>query len=106
MKNHELSRRALLKGGGALAGLTVTQVTGPTKLFGQAGEQVLPWLDQPPPSPFPNNVGNNLKWEEITRLTPAHNFFFVAHYGVQRGLDQATWRIALGGLLARPQSLS
>ena len=35
MKNHDISRRALLKGGGALAGLTVTQVTGPTKLYGQ-----------------------------------------------------------------------
>ena len=57
MKNHDISRRALLKGGGALAGLTVTQVAGPTKLFGEAGEQVIPWLDQPPPSPFPNNVG-------------------------------------------------
>ena len=107
MKNHDISRRALLKGGGALAGLTVIQVTGPTKLFGQAGEQVLPWLDQPPPSPFPDNVGNNLKWEELdSRLTPAHNFFFVAHYGVQRGLDQATWRVALDGLVARSQSLT
>jgi DMSO/TMAO reductase YedYZ molybdopterin-dependent catalytic subunit len=107
MKNHDISRRALLKGGGALAGLTVTQVTGPTKLFGQAGEQVLPWLDQPPPSPFPDNVGNLMKWEELnSRLTPADNFFFVAHYGVQRGFDQATWRVALGGLVARSQSLT
>jgi hypothetical protein len=65
MKNRDISRRGLLKGGGALAGLTVTQVTGPTKLFGQAGEQVLPWLDQPAPSPSPSNFGNNLKWEEV-----------------------------------------
>jgi DMSO/TMAO reductase YedYZ molybdopterin-dependent catalytic subunit len=106
MKNHDISRRALLKGGGALAGLTVTQVTGPTKLFGEAGEQVLPWLDQPPPSPFPNNADKALKWEEITRFTPANNFFFVAHYGVPVGLDPATWRVALGGLVAHPRSLT
>jgi DMSO/TMAO reductase YedYZ molybdopterin-dependent catalytic subunit len=96
----------LLKGGGALAGLTVTQVTGPTKLFGQAGEQVIPWLDQPPPSPFPDFTDKNLKWEEITRFTPADNFFFVAHYGVPTALHEPTWRVALSGLVSRPQSLT
>lgn len=107
MKNHVISRRALLKGGAALAGVTMTQVAGPTRLFGQGGEQTLSWLDQPPPNPVPNITGNLLKWEELnSRLTPAHNFFFVAHYGVPTGLDDSTWRVELGGLVARPQSLT
>jgi DMSO/TMAO reductase YedYZ molybdopterin-dependent catalytic subunit len=107
MENRYISRRTLLKGGGALAGLTVTQLAGPVKLLAQTGEEVLPWLDQPPPNPVPNITGNLLKWEALdSRLTPAHNFFFVAHYGVPTGLDEATWRLAVGGLVARPRSLT
>jgi DMSO/TMAO reductase YedYZ molybdopterin-dependent catalytic subunit len=107
MQNQDISRRSLLKGGGAVAGLTVMQVAGPTKLFGQTNEEVVPWLDQPLPNPVPNITGNLLKWEALdSRLTPAHNFFWVAHYGVPTGLDEATWRIPVGGLVARPRSLT
>jgi hypothetical protein len=63
----EVSRRTLLKGGGAaLAGLTALQVAGPANAFpsdeedgndaqpdpsqslGRPGDVVIPWLDQPP----------------------------------------------------------
>src|SRR5262245_10817154 len=68
MEYQGLSRRTLLKGGSAaLAGLTVLRVAGPAPTFpGHSGEEVIPWLDQPPPGPFsPENVGNLLVWEGL-----------------------------------------
>jgi DMSO/TMAO reductase YedYZ molybdopterin-dependent catalytic subunit len=109
MENQDISRRTLLKGGGAaLAGLTMLRVAGPTQAFAQSGEEVLPWLDQPPPAPFPPaEGGNQLVWEELDSwLTPAHNFFYVNHYGPPPGLDDPNWRVEITGLVARPQSLT
>jgi hypothetical protein len=54
--NQDMSRRALLKGGGAaLAGLSALQAAGPAHAFpgGGFGEVVIPWLDQPPSRRFP-----------------------------------------------------
>src|SRR5688572_26250217 len=89
MKQGDVSRRTMLKGGGAaLAGITVMRVAGPAEAFPghsaqdeqipfddeqegssralqQSGGQVLPWEDQPPPVPFEGIVGNLLKWEEL-----------------------------------------
>ena len=106
MKQKHVSRRTMLKGGGAaLAGLTVMQVAGPAHAFpGQPGQdeqiawdddqsdspealrhpggQVIPWLDQPPPNPVPQITGNLLQWEALDSfLTPADKFFYVQHYG-------------------------
>jgi DMSO/TMAO reductase YedYZ molybdopterin-dependent catalytic subunit len=128
---HDLSRRAMLKGGGAaLAGLTVLQVSGPASAFpGHSGQdediawdsddadssdalrvvsgQVIPWLDQPAPNPIPANVGNLLTWEALDSWrTPTDDFFFVNHYGQPDGLDEGTWRVGIGGLVRRPQSLT
>jgi DMSO/TMAO reductase YedYZ molybdopterin-dependent catalytic subunit len=108
IKNPEISRRTLLKdGGAALAGLTVLRVAGPAHAFGQSGGEVIPWLDQPPPFPFPEFGGNVLKWEELDSwLTPTDNFHFVNHFGTPNGLDESTWRVGIAGLVARPQSLT
>jgi DMSO/TMAO reductase YedYZ molybdopterin-dependent catalytic subunit len=131
MKHTQVSRRSLLKGGGAaLAGLSVLRVAGPAHAFpGQSGqqdvvpweddepdpaealrhggEQVLPWLDQPAADPAPGIVGHLLQWEALDSwLTPADNFFFVAHHGVPENLDEATWRVGISGHVARPQSLT
>jgi DMSO/TMAO reductase YedYZ molybdopterin-dependent catalytic subunit len=109
MENQNISRRTLLKSGGsALAGLTVLSVAGPAQAFGSSpGEEVIPWLDQPPPFPFPEFGGNQLKWEELDSwLIPADNFHFVNHFGQPTGLDEATWRVDIAGLVARPQSLT
>ena len=79
MSNQDVSRRTLLKGGGAaLMGLTVLRVAGPVQAFPgdtrhrervpwdeepsdyaqtfvpPAG-QAIPWLDQPPPNPAPRD---------------------------------------------------
>lgn len=97
----------LKDGGAALAGLTVLRVAGPAQAFGPTGEEVVPWLDQPPQNPIPNITGNLLVWEELDSwLTPAHNFFYVMHFGLPDGLDEAAWRVDIGGLVVRPQSLT
>ena len=106
MRHRDVSRRTLLKGGGAaLAGLGVLRLAGPAHAFpGQLGQQktvplddylsdsaqtfvlpggqVIPWLDQPPANPVPQITGNLLQWEELDSfLTPAADFFYVQHYG-------------------------
>lgn len=107
MDNRNVSRRNFLKGGGVFAGLSVLRVAGPNHVLGQTGAEVLPWLDQPPPNPVPNVVGNLLRWESLeTRLTPANNFFTIAHYGIPPNLNDASWRVDIAGLVARPRSLS
>jgi DMSO/TMAO reductase YedYZ molybdopterin-dependent catalytic subunit len=108
VENQDISRRILLKGGGAaVAGLTMLQVTAPVPTFGQMGEEVIPWLDQPPP-PLPSDVNDNLQpWERLDSwLTPKERFFNVNHYGQPDALDETTWRIGITGLVARPQSLT
>ena len=123
----EVSRRTLLKGGGAaLAGLTVLQVAGPAHAFpsgeedgnddqpdpsqslGRPGDVVLPWLDQPPPFPAPDFGGSQLVWEELNSwLIPPEKFHFVTHYGIPTGLDNpAAWRVAVAGLVKHRLSLS
>jgi len=108
MKNQDISRRTLLKGGAStLAGLTVLRVAGLPQAFGDTGDEVIPWLDQPAPNPIPDNVGNLLEWEALDSwLTPTNKFFFVNHYGQPGGLDESTWRVEIGGLVAHPQSLT
>ena len=130
MEHRDVSRRTLLKGGGAaLAGLSL-QVAGPARGFqrdddreqhawdndqpdpsqslGQPGDVVIPWLDQPPPFPAPEFGGSQLVWEELDSwLTPPEKFHFVTHYGIPTGLDNsAAWRVAIAGLVRHRLSLS
>jgi DMSO/TMAO reductase YedYZ molybdopterin-dependent catalytic subunit len=109
MENQDISRRALLKGGGAaFAGFTALQVAGPTQAFGQFGEEVIPWIDQPPPPALPPAiVGNLLVWETLDSwFTTPSNFFYVRHFGQPDGLDESSWKVNVEGLVARPQSLT
>ena len=108
MANQEMSRRTLLKGGGAaFAGLTTVHVAGPAYAFpGHPGDEVIPWLDQPAPNPVPQIAQRQLIWEELDSwLTPADEFFIISHYNTPT-LDQATHRLDIAGLVARPQSLT
>ena len=109
MKNQDISRRTILKGSAAtLAELTVLQVSGLARAFGDSDEEVIPWLDQPGPFPIPPSlVGNPLDWEKLDSwLTPASDFFYVTHYGILQNLDPSTWRVDITGLVAHPQSLA
>jgi len=128
MATHPISRRGLLNAGGAVAGMSVLQVSGPAKALGAGGHDSIPWLhdhgdpretypgnpsdevvlweDQPPPFPPGQGVGNQQVWEELsTRLTPADDFFFVSHYG-HPVIDPTTWQLGIDGLVAHPRSLS
>jgi DMSO/TMAO reductase YedYZ molybdopterin-dependent catalytic subunit len=128
MSDSDLSRRALLKGGGAtLAGLSVIQIAGPGHAFpghdddedvapwdderadarddypGHAGDEVLWWDDQPGPSPPELYF---LVWEALSsRLIPNDQFFIVNHYD-QPALDPAAWRLVVDGLVDHPASFS
>ena len=108
MENADISRRTLLKGGGAaLTGLTTLRVTAPVQAFGQSGEEVIPWLDQPPRAPPSDANDNQLVWEKLNSwLTPTNQFFNVNHYGQPEGLDESTWHVDITGLVARPQTLT
>jgi DMSO/TMAO reductase YedYZ molybdopterin-dependent catalytic subunit len=101
-----MSRRTLLEGGGAaLAGLATLQVAGPAHAFpGGPDDTVLPWLDQPAPSPFPPQFVQ-LKWEELDSwLTPNDKFFVVYHFDAP-SLTAESYRLTITGLVSRPQSL-
>src|SRR4051812_29783027 len=108
MERAIISRRAMLKGGSAaVTGLTMMQVTARIPAFGQTGEEVIPWLDQPPPPPASDATDNLQPWERLdTWLTPRDRFFNVNHYGQPTSLDEFSWRVGITGLVARPQSLS
>jgi DMSO/TMAO reductase YedYZ molybdopterin-dependent catalytic subunit len=104
----DLARRAVLRqGGAAAAALAWHRWAGPAGAFpGRPGEEVLPWADQPAPNPVPEVVGNLPRWEQLDAyLTSADRFFTVAHYG-QPAVDPAAWRLEVGGLVARPRSLT
>jgi len=129
MKHRDVSRRTLLKDGGAvLAGLSL-QGAGqarfpseddrekdawdddqpdPSQSLGQPGDVVLPWLDQRPGSPPENIAGSQLVWEELDSwLIPPEKFHYVAHYGVPTsGLDAGSWHVGVSGLVANPLSLT
>lgn len=129
MSGPDVSRRTLLKGGGAaLAGVSVWQVAGSADAFpggddgddiafhddtpgefpGDPNAPVIRWLDQPAPIPPPaaGVVGNLLEWEALnSRVTPADNFFTVKHYDLPV-LDSATYQLNVDGLVAHPQALS
>ena len=54
MNEREISRRAMLKGSAALAALVALGFPlEALEVEAAAGEEILPWLDQPPPFPGP-----------------------------------------------------
>lgn len=128
MATSTITRRNLVKGGGALAGLTALQAPAAAAGGGGGGspvdwvrsgdldesypgrrhDVVIPWLDQPAPVPpgAEGAVGNLLEWESLsTRLTPADDFFTVKHYDLPV-LDPATWQVEVTGLVRRPLTLT
>jgi DMSO/TMAO reductase YedYZ molybdopterin-dependent catalytic subunit len=108
MTAHDLSRRDVLKGGAAaLAGLSVLRFAGPAHAFpGSADSEVIPWLDQPPPNPVPQVIVRQMDWERLdSYLTPPDQFFVIKHFN-QPVLNEQSWQLAVGGLVARSMNLS
>ena len=110
----DVSRRTLLKGGGAaLAGLslqaagrrTPCHMTTEQEQHEKTGgtmtsltrrnhwDSPAMWSSRgstsPRRSPFPDVAGSQLVWEELDSwLTPPEKFHFVTHYGIPSGLDE------------------
>ena len=88
MASQTVNRRGLLQAGGAAAGMSVLQISGPAQALAAEGrtrclgfvttgatrdlpggpaDDVLLWEDQPPPFPPGQGVGNQQVWEEVPR---------------------------------------
>ena len=106
MDKQEVSRRGLLKGSAALAGLAFFSPGLARAFQTQPGEAVIPWLDQPAENPVPEVAANLLVWEKLDSwTTPASNFFSVSHFGRQ-ALDANDWQLEITGLVNNPMTLT
>src|SRR4051794_19945101 len=103
-----LSRRDALRAG---AGLGLAALAGgfpelALAFPSQSGEEVVPWLDQPPPNAAPDIVGTQLVWEQLdSYLTPNDKFFTVHHYPVP-AIAADGWALKIDGLVTKAMSLS
>lgn len=100
-------RDIVIQGSAAVAGLAILHASRLAGAFpNRPGEQVIPWLDQPPENPVPEVVANQLAWENVDSwLTPNDKFFSVAHYN-RPDVDEKTWTLQIGGLVKRPLTLT
>jgi DMSO/TMAO reductase YedYZ molybdopterin-dependent catalytic subunit len=107
MTSRHVSRRGLMRGTAAFAGLAMLRFAVPAEAFpARPGETVVPWLDQPPPNPVPDVIGQQLDWEKLDSwITPADKHFWIAHYGQPRIAEQ-DWRLEVTGLVRQPLMLS
>jgi DMSO/TMAO reductase YedYZ molybdopterin-dependent catalytic subunit len=109
MEAGDVRRREFLVQGGAaaVAGLTLLHI--PVTAWGfpsRAGEEVVPWADQPPPHALPDVVPRQLRWEEFDSwLTPNDRFFLVGHYGFPT-IDARNWALNVTGLVRQPLTLT
>jgi DMSO/TMAO reductase YedYZ molybdopterin-dependent catalytic subunit len=104
----EIARREfVIQGSAALAGLTILQASRLAQAFpSRPGDDVIPWLDQPPENPVPEVVANQLKWEELDSwITPNERFFSVAHYN-RPTIDENGWTLRIDGLVKQPLTLT
>ena len=100
----ETSRREfVVQGSAALGGLTLINAPFLAQAFpSRKGEEVVPWLDQPPENPAPDAVRTLLRWEELDSwVTPNDEFFAVNHYNWPV-IDEQAWKLEVGGSVGRP----
>ena len=91
-----------------MAGLTLLHVTGPERAFGQSGAEVIPWLDQPATEPHPGRT-SGIYWNGSSSV-PGRRLPKTSSSSTTTAnpasLDEATWRLDIGGLVAHPRSLT
>src|SRR6266545_551258 len=106
-KRIHVSARVLTQAGAALAGLGLLNAPLAAHAFPlRAGEEVLPWLDQPAENPVPQVVANQLTWEDVDSwITPNEQFFSIAHYN-RPVLDANAWQLEIHGLVKHPLTLT
>ena len=110
MDGTDITRRAVLQGGAALAGLAALGVplAALAAPAAAAEYEVIPWLDQRPaaPPPPPDVADTQLVWEDLGgQITPNEKFFTVQHYG-RKVIAAPGWRLDIGGLVNQPLALS
>lgn len=107
MSSNDMSRRDLLLGSSGIVAATAlaSMPSFAQPASGGQGEQVIPWLDQPLPSPNPA-VANMNPWEKLDSwITPTERFFNVAHFD-RLQLKESDWRLEIGGLVKKPMTLT
>ena len=109
MQSNLLLRRDFLTyGSAALAGSALLRSSIARAFPARAGEEVVPWVDQPPsvPDAAKDVVQNLQKWEDLnTWVTPNERFFSVSHYG-RPVIDEKSFTLEIGGSVARPLRLT
>jgi DMSO/TMAO reductase YedYZ molybdopterin-dependent catalytic subunit len=106
MTSPEISRRTVLKGGAALAGISVLRMAGPTRAFQASTGEVIPWLDQAEENPVPEVIVQQLTWEELDDwITPNDQFFVIKHFNLPE-LTEADWGLEISGLVDTPTTLT
>jgi DMSO/TMAO reductase YedYZ molybdopterin-dependent catalytic subunit len=106
MDTHEISRRKLLwQGSAAFAGLALARSPWIAEAFpSRPGEEVIPWLDQPPANPSGGVVENLQRWEELSSwVTPNDKFFSVGHYN-KPVIDENYGALEITGLVRQPRT--
>ena len=106
MDTREISRRKLLwQGSAALAGLALARSPWIAEAFpSRPGEEVIPWLDQPPANPSGGVVESLQRWEELSAwVTPNDKFFSVGHYN-KPVIDENYGTLEITGLVRQPRT--
>lgn len=100
-------REFIGQAGAAIAAFAVLQSARRARAFpGEAGEEVVPWLDQPAPNPDPFGIQDQLVWEELDSwITPNDEFFSISHFD-RPTIDGNAWQLEIGGLVSNPMSLT
>ena len=97
-------RDVLVRGSAATAGLMLASPWFAHAFPRREGAQLVPFADQPPPTPAGAPVFNLQRWEDLdTWITPTDKFFRVAHYD-QPQLEEKDWRLEVAGLVDRPRT--
>ena len=100
------SRRELLRGSLAVAGLAALGLPEWALPIMAQGETLVPFTDLPPAFPPPTVDRRQFDIRTITGpLTPRDQFFTTQHYG-HPVVDPAAFRLKIGGLVDRPVALS
>lgn len=102
MLETQATRREMLKGGlaTAAAGLAMMGLPGFVFPGQEAGEELVPFINEPRSRP------NSLDWETLTEwLTPQDQAFSVQHYDIPT-FDEASYELEVTGLVERPRKLT
>src|SRR5947208_1839730 len=101
----QISRRELIRGGAALAGLAAMGIPEWALAAAAQGEEVIAWTDLP--SNFnPNPAQMDTRTiQKSTFITPTEKFFSVQHYNVPQ-VDPAAYKLRVTGLVNKPIELT